>query len=164
MKIKRNSKLEQRRLIPGQKELLKLFDDLSIITLTNKTLIPSKQKNKQLKEKNKKLGEDEDKDDYYDYENQNKIIKGLSNILGEIIDKSKSFEEQIKLFKKLEGLKGYWPDKDYNDEGVKSNYFKIQLADMSNEIHEKLFEDIFGHALIKLANKVINVKNKEEIK
>ena len=33
---------------------------------------------------------------------------------------------------------------------------------MSNEIHEKLFEDIFGHALIKLANKVINVKNKEE--
>ena len=46
LKIKRNSKLEQRRLIPGQKELLKLFDDLSIITLTNKTLIPSKQKNK----------------------------------------------------------------------------------------------------------------------
>ena len=59
-------------------------------------------------------------------------------------------------------MKGYWPDKDYNDEEVKSNYFKMQLADMSNEIHEKLFEDIFGHALIKLANKVINVKNKEE--
>ena len=46
LKIKRNSKLEQRRLIPGQKELLKLFDDLSIITLTNKTLISSKMKMK----------------------------------------------------------------------------------------------------------------------
>ena len=35
---------------------------------------------------------------------------------------------------------------------------------MSNEIDEKLFEQIFGHTLIKLANKVINTKNKEEYK
>ena len=33
---------------------------------------------------------------------------------------------------------------------------------MSNKIDEKLFEQIFGHTLIKLANKVINAKNKEE--
>ena len=33
---------------------------------------------------------------------------------------------------------------------------------MSNKIDEKLFEQIFGHTLIKLANKVINTKNKEE--
>ena len=38
----------------------------------------------------------------------------------------------------------------------------MQLADMSNKIDEKLFEQIFGHTLIKLANKVINAKNKEE--
>ena len=35
---------------------------------------------------------------------------------------------------------------------------------MSNDIDEKLFEQIFGHTLIKLANKVINTKNKEEYK
>ena len=35
---------------------------------------------------------------------------------------------------------------------------------MSNKIDEKLFEQIFGHTLIKLANKVINTKNKEEYK
>ena len=29
--------------------------------------------------------------------------------LDEIIDKSKSFEGQLKSFKKLKGLKGYWP-------------------------------------------------------
>ena len=28
---------------------------------------------------------------------------------------------------------------------------------MSNKIDEKLFEQIFGHTLIKLANKVINI-------
>ena len=33
---------------------------------------------------------------------------------------------------------------------------------MSNEIDEKLFKQIFGHVLIKLANKLINTANKEE--
>ena len=33
---------------------------------------------------------------------------------------------------------------------------------MSNEIEEKLFEKIFGHTLIKLADKLINTTNKEE--
>ena len=35
---------------------------------------------------------------------------------------------------------------------------------MSNIINKKLFEQIFGHTLIQLANKVINTKNKEEYK
>ena len=33
---------------------------------------------------------------------------------------------------------------------------------MSNEIGKKLFEKIFGHTLIKLADKLINTANKEE--
>ena len=33
---------------------------------------------------------------------------------------------------------------------------------MSNETDEKLFEQIFGHTLIKLADKLINTTNKEE--
>ena len=33
---------------------------------------------------------------------------------------------------------------------------------MSNEIDEKLFEQIFGHKLIELADKLINSTNKEE--
>ena len=108
--------------------------------------------------------------DYYDYENQNntidqnKIIKGLNDILDEIIDKSKSFKEQIESLKRLKGLKEYWPDKDYDDKELKSKYFKIQLADMSNEIDKKLFEEIFGHALVKLTDKLINMTNKEENK
>ena len=67
--------------------------------------------------------------------NQDKI-KNLNDNLDEIIDKSKSFEKQIKLLKKRKDLKGY---NDYGDEGLRSKFFKLELADMSNEIDEKLF-------------------------
>ena len=33
---------------------------------------------------------------------------------------------------------------------------------MSNDIHEKIFEQIFGYTLIKLADKLINTTNKEQ--
>ena len=89
-------------------------------------------------------------------------IKGKNDDLDEIIDKLKSFEEQIKSLKKLEGLKGYWPYNDFGDKELKFKYFKIELADMSNEIDKKLFEQIFGHTLIKLADKLINTTDKEE--
>ena len=93
---------------------------------------------------------------------KNEIIKGLNHNLDEIIDKSKSFEDQKKSIKKLEGLEGYYPYKDFGDKELKSKYFKIELANMSNEIGEKLFEQLFGHKLVKLADKLINKTNKEE--
>ena len=81
--------------------------------------------------------------------------------MDKIIDKSKAFEEQIESLKKLEDLEGYWSYKDYDDKELKSKYIKIKLADMSNEIDEKLFEQIFADTLIKLADKLINTKNKK---
>ena len=83
---------------------------MSNIILTNKTLKPEYQedKNKESENENENENENEedDEDDYYDYENQNKtidknkIIKGKNDILGEMIDKLKSFEEEIKSLKK----------------------------------------------------------------
>ena len=90
---------------------------------------------------------------------QNKIKK-LNDNLDEIIDKSKSFEEQIELLKKREDLKR--PYKDFDDKELKSKYFKIKLADMSNDIDEKKFKQKFGQKLVKLANKLINKTDKEE--
>ena len=52
--------------------------------------------------------------------------------------------------------------KNFDDKKLKFKIFKLELADMSNEIDEKLFETIFGHTLIKLADKLINTTNKEE--
>ena len=73
----------------------------------------SKEENEKLKEKeNENENENENEDDehkdddyYYEYEDdetidQNKIIKEKNDDLDKIIDKSKAFQDQIKLFKK----------------------------------------------------------------
>ena len=74
--------------------------------------------NKKLKEENENENENEDdnenenenknEDDYYDYEyeddktiDQNEIIKEKNDYFGKMIDKSKSFEDQIKSLKKV---------------------------------------------------------------
>ena len=82
--------------------------------------------------------------------------------MDKIIDKSKSFEDQIKLFKKVENLNEYWFINDYGDKELKFKIFKLKLADLSNIIDEKLFEQIFGHTFETLASKLINTTNKEE--
>ena len=89
------------------------------------------------------------------------IIKNLNDNLDEIIDKSKSFEDQIESLKKLEDLKEYLPDNDYDDKQLKFKIFKLKLADTSNEIDEKSFEQIFRHTLIKLADKLMNATKKK---
>ena len=93
---------------------------------------------------------------------QDKIIKNLNDNLDKIIDKLKSFEDQIESSKKLEHLKEYLPYNDYDDKELKFKNFKLKFTDTSNEIDKKLFEQIFGHALIKLVDKLINTINKEE--
>ena len=114
--------------------------------------------------------DDADDDDDDDDENENEIInqnnsnkiKELNDHLDEIIDKSKSFEEQIKFLEKREDLTGYWPYDDFGDKELKSKYFKIQLVEKLKIIDKKLSETIFGHTLQALANKLRNTTRKEE--
>ena len=144
------------------KELLNLFNDLLDIILTgkilesesqedenenDKTLMGSNNDDENKNENDKTLmsskdeNEDEDDDETMSQNKKNKIIERKNDILDEIIDKSKSFEEQIKSLKKQD-LKGFWPYKDFGDKELKSKYFKIEFADISNDIDEKLFEQI----------------------
>ena len=109
--------------------------------------------------------ENEDENEYEDDDDktidQNKITK-LNDYFDKIIDKSKPFEDQIQSLNKREDLKKYYLHKDYDDKELKYKYFKIKLADMSNEIDKKLFEKIFSRTLIELVDKLINTKNKEK--
>ena len=93
---------------------------------------------------------------------QNETIKELNDDLDEIIDKSKSFEDQIKSIRKVKNLNEYYDKHNYDNKELKLKIFKLQIAHLSNIINEKLFEQIFGHTLIKLADKLINTINKEE--
>ena len=88
------------------------------------------------------------------------IIKQLNDFLDEIIDKSKSFEEQIELVRKVENLDEYCFMDHYDDKKFKFKIFKLKLAYLSN-IDKKIFEQIFGYTF-ETANKLIKTTNKEK--
>ena len=75
---------------------------------------------------------------------------------------TKSFEDQIKSLEKVENVKEYYFINNFDDKDLESKIFKLKLAHLSNIIDKKLFEKLFVHTLIKLANKLINTKDKEE--
>ena len=66
------------------------------------------------------------------------------------------------MLEKQEDLKGYWPYDGFGDRELKFKYFKIELAEMLKIIDKTLTDQIFGHILETLANKLINTTNKEE--
>ena len=89
-------------------------------------------------------------------------IKNINDNLDEIIDKSKSFEDQIKSIRKVENLNEYYFINDYGDKELEFKIFKLKVVHLSNIIDKKIFKRIFGHTFETLANKLINTTNKEE--
>ena len=107
--------------------------------------------------------QNENEDDETMSQNEKNIsIKNMNDYLDEIIDKSKSFEDQIKSIRKVENLNEYCFINDYGDKELEFKIFKLKLAHLSNIIDKKLFKQIFGHTFETLANKLINITNKEE--
>ena len=129
----------------------------------DKTLMPSNDDDDNENKNDKTLMSSND-DDNDNNENDNNIIKQLNDNLDEIIDKSKSFEDQIKSIRKVENLNEYWFTNDYGDKELEFKIFKLKLAYLSNIIDKKIFKQIFGHTFETLANKLINTTNKEENK
>ena len=137
--IKNGGIIKHRKRTPKQKELLNLFNDLLDVILTDKTLMSSKDEN----ENGKTI-----------------IIKELNDALDEIIDKSKSFEEQIESIRKVENIDEHYFIEGYGDKELEFKTFKLTLAHLSNIINKKLFKQIFCHTFEALANKIINTTNK----
>ena len=48
------------------------------------------------------------------------------------------------------------------DKELNLNIFMLKSAYILEDINEKLFEEVFGHTFVTLANKLINTTNKEE--
>ena len=55
-------------------------------------------------------------------------------------------------------------DVSYCDDDKKLNFkiFKLKIAHISNDVDEQLFEEIFGHKYVALADKLLNTTSKEE--
>ena len=174
---------KHKKYIPRQKELLDLFTNLLDAILTDKTLKSKSQKDNtlmSLKDENendndndndKDNGNDNhnDNDNDNDNENENNMIKQLNYSLDKIIDKSKSFEDQIKSIRKVENvvfnlnLEYYFMDH-YGDKELEFKIFKLKLAHLSNIIDKTIFEQIFGQTFETLSNKLINTTSKKKVK
>ena len=74
-----------------------------------------------------------------DVDEINNRIKKLNDHLDKIIDKSKSFEDQIKSLKKVENLGDYYRVNNFDDKKLKFKIFKLKLAYLSNKINENSF-------------------------
>ena len=85
-------------------------------------------------------------DDDDDNENENENDKGLivrkelNDCLDEIIDKSKSFEDQVKRMEIVENLNEFYFINGYGDRELEFKISKLKLAHLSNIIDKKLFK------------------------
>ena len=99
--------------------------------------------------------EDKNKDENEEDKNENKneeyyIIKQINDYF-KTIDESISFEEQINLLKKIKFLYEYWDMRYYDDDKeLNLKIFILKSAYISNDIDEKLFEEIIGRTFLTL--------------
>ena len=63
----------------------------------------------------------------------------------------------------MDNLDQYW-DMNYCDDNKRLNFkiFKLKSAHISNEVDEQLFEKIFGHTYVAIADKLLNTTSKKE--
>ena len=156
--IKNAEIIKHKKCTPKQKELLNLFNDLLDVILTNETLKSKSQRDKRL------MSSNDDDDDENENENDKTLIilKELNDALDEMINISKSFEEQIESIRKVEIINEHYLIDGYSDKELKFKIFKLRLAHLSNIIDRNLFKQIFGNTFETLANKLKTTTNEEE--
>ena len=94
-----------------------------------------KENENEKEKKNENENENENKNENNnENDNSNNVMKQLNDDLDEIIDKSKSFEEQIESIRKVENLGEDRFMDDYGDKELKFKIFKLELAHLSNII------------------------------
>ena len=175
----KNTEIKNKSLISKQKELLNLFSNLPDAISTenknnnnnnNSTNNNNNNSNNNSSSSttinnnnNNENGSESENENENEIENENENqIKELNDSVDKIIDESKSFEEQIKLFKKVKDLNQYWRCNSWDNKKLKFKIFKLNLANCSSFTDEELFAKIFSYPLLTLPNKLINTTSKEE--
>ena len=92
-------------------------------------------------------------DDDHDHDEQYYIIKQLNNYF-KTIDERKSLKEQIDMLKKRDFLDEYWHVWfDHDEKELNLRIFKAKATYILNDLDEQLFEKIFRHTFVALADK-----------
>ena len=153
----KKAEIKNKRLISSQKKLLNLFDELIEAIFNNKSVSNIDDNVSVNENENENVSKNEN-------ESVNKIDDNVdTNNYFNIIDKTKSFEDQIEILKKIDDLGQYW-NMNYCDDNKKLNFkiFKLKFAHIFNDVDDNLFKEIFGHTSVKLADKLLNTTSKEE--
>ena len=170
-KIKK-AETKHKRLINRQKILLKLFDDL-LETISFVKKENNNNNNVSVNENENENKNENENENEIENENVNKIenenvnktdVNIDTNNYFNIIDKTKSFADKIETPKKMEDdFSQYW-NLNYYDDNKKLNFniFQLKFAHISNDVDEQLFEEMFGHKYVALADKLLNTKSKED--
>ena len=162
--VEKNNK----RLISSQKILLNLFDDL-LKTIFNNNGNNNKNDSENVNDNesvndNANVNDNESVSNYDSDDKEYYKIKQINNRF-KTIDERKSFEEQIEILKTKDFLDKYWHDEYYHgNKELNTKIFKAKVAHILNDIEEQLFEKIFDHTFVKLADKLLNTTSKEENK
>ena len=170
--------IKGKRLIESQKKLLSLFDDL-LKTIFNETVNESNSNTKNESKSDNESDYESDNENKNESVNENKnesknesenenesddgqyYLKQLNNNFKEI-NETKSFKDQINIFKKIPDLGDYWFIEYYEDnKETNLRLFKLKLAHILNDVDDNLFKEIFGFTSVELADKLINTTSKE---
>ena len=142
-KINELNEIKGKRPINGQKILLNLFDNLveTIFNNNNNNNIVNEDNNKIVNKDNDDNDDEDDYDDDYDSDNDDEItVKGINNNFRKI-DETKSFEDQIDIFKKMSWLNQYCDMCDYEDnKETNLRLFKLKFAHTFNDVDDNLFK------------------------
>ena len=122
-KIKNAEIIKHKKRTSTQKELLNLFNNLLAVILTDNDNENGNDNDNENGNENENENENENGNGNKNGNKNDNMIKKLNNRLDEIIEKSKSFEDQIKLLKKVENLNQYWCINDCNDKELKFKKF-----------------------------------------
>ena len=138
----KNAEIKDKRLIPSQKELLDFFDNLLDIILTENNNNNSNN-NSNNSNNNQNENESESENENESQNEKNYEIKQINNYF-EMIDETKSFEEQINILKK-NCLNECWSMEYCDNKEINLKFIlnlKLKFVYLLSDFDEDLFKEI----------------------
>ena len=143
-----------------------IFNNKSVSNIDDNVSVNESENKSENESVNESVNESENENENVS-KNENESVDKIddnvdTNNYFNIIDKTKSFEDQIEILKKMDDRSQYW-NMNYCDDNKKLNFkiFKLKFAHISNDVDEQLFGKIFGHTYVALADKLLNTTSKE---